>query len=115
MAITVITHLMAKYGFSKIGSSADASGVEIIVAAVSGKSHYITSISIHCQSAIAITIQDDTAVTPVVIVPAVTFAATSAPYQINFIKPIKVVAGNTIDVLASGGGQVDVLVQGYTE
>jgi hypothetical protein len=115
MAITVITHNTAKPGFSKIGSSANASGVEIIVAAVAGKSHYITGLSIHCQSAITITIQDDTAVTPVVIIPAVTFAATSAPYKMFFINPVKVTAGNTIDVLASGAGQVDVLIQGYTE
>jgi hypothetical protein len=114
MAITVITHNTANPGFSKIGSSADASGVETVVAAVAGSSHYITGLSIHCQTAIAITIQDNTAVTPVVIVPAVTFAATSAPYQINFINPVKVAAGKSIDVLAGGAGQVDVLVQGYT-
>jgi hypothetical protein len=114
MAITVVTHGVYKSGFSKIGSSADASGVEIIVAAVAGQSHYITRIDIYCTAAITITIQDDTG-TPVIIVPGILFAGTSAPYTITFLKPIKVTAGNTIDVLASAGGQVDVLVQGFTE
>ena len=116
MAISVTTHNVATSGFSKIGSSADASGAggEIIVAAVAGKSHFITHISIYCQVAETMTIQDNTG-TPVVIIPAVTFSATSAPYQINFINPIKVAAGKTINVLGGGAAQVDVLVQGYTE
>jgi hypothetical protein len=114
MAIAVVSHKVKTFGFSKIGSSVDASGVEIIVAAVAGKSHYIRRIDIYCVAAITITIQDDTG-TPVVIVPGVLFAGTSAPYTIEFINPIKVTAGNTIDVLASAGGAVAVLVQGFTQ
>jgi len=115
MAITVTTHTLGKgFGFSKQGISADASGTETIVAAVAGKSHVIKSIMIYCLSAITVTIQDDTG-TPITIVGGITFTTTAQPAVFTFLNPIKVAVGKTIDVDASGSGQVVVLVQGYTE
>jgi len=115
MAITVTTHTLGSgSGFSKQGISADASGTETIVAAVAGKSHIIKSIMIYCLSAITVTIQDNTG-TPVVIAGGITFTTTAQPAVFTFRHPIKVPAGKSIDVDASGAGQVVVLIEGYTE
>jgi hypothetical protein len=115
MAITVTTHILGKgFGFSKQGISADASGTETIVAAVAGKSHFIKSIMIYCLSAITVTIQDNTG-TPIPILGGITFTTTAQPVVVTFSNPIKIASGKSIDVDASGAGQVVTLIQGYTE
>jgi hypothetical protein len=115
MAITVTTHILGNgAGFSKQGISADAQGTETVVAAVSGKSHLINSIMIYCLSAITVTIQDNTG-TPIPIVGGITFTTTAQPAVYTFRNPIKVASGKSIDVVASGAGQVVVHVQGTTE
>jgi len=93
----------------------DASGGETIVAAVAGKSHYVTSIIINTVAAITVTIQDNTAATPVVLLGPVNFAATSgSPHTVNFLKAVKVTAGNLIEIDASGAGLIQCTIQGYT-
>lgn len=114
MAIALITNQVARSGFSNHGVSADASGDEVVVAAVTGKSHFITSIVIHCLSAITVTIQDNAGV-PILLTQPVTFSATSAPAVFTYLNPIKVDEGKSIDVTASLAGNVNVLIQGFTE
>ena len=114
MAVTLETLQPAGRGFINNASSADASSGETIVAAVTGKSHYIRSITIACISAITVTIQDNTG-TPVVILGPVPFAATSSPITVTFLEPVVVASSKLIEVDASGAGAVNVVIQGYTE
>ncbi len=112
MAITLETLQAAGRGFVNNASSADASGAEIIVASVADKTHFITSITIACISAITATIQDETGAK---ILGPVPFAATSSPITVVFLSPVKIAAVSAIEVETSGAGAVNVLIQGYTE
>ena len=121
MVVALATLNTARRGFVNNATSADASGGETIVAAVVGKSHYITSITIACIVDITVTIQDNTG-TPIVILGPVPFAdltATSSvgssPFTIVYPNPVKVAAGKLVEVDASGAGAVCVVIQGYTE
>lgn len=112
MAIALETLQAAGRGFINNATSADASGVEIIVAAVADKTHFITSITVACISAITVTIQDETGAK---ILGPVPFAATSSPITVNFLSAVKIAAVSGVEVETSGAGAVNVVIQGYTE
>ena len=105
-------------GFAINADYADASGCEELLAAVTGKSHYLTHLFISCVAAITVTIgagETASAVTTVVFGPT-NFAATSgSPVSIPFIKPIKLAAATSLTIDSSGAGVVQVFVQGYTK
>jgi hypothetical protein len=109
MAIDVLQP--AGSGFINNLTSGDAQGTVTIVAAVAGKSHFVRSMTITCISAVTLTIGSTTGV----LVGPVPFAATSSPFVVTFIDPVKVPAGELIDLTASGAGVVNVVIQGYTE
>ena len=118
MAITKQSNTPATRGFSVNATSADASGTEELVAAVTGKSIYVTQLSITTVSAITVTIgagETGGAVTTVLYGP-VPFAAT-APGQVKelFNPPIKLAAATALVVDASGAGAIQVYAQGYVE
>jgi hypothetical protein len=118
MAITMNALTPATRGFANNATSADASGCEELVAAVTGKSHYITQLEISCVAAITVTIgagETGGAVTAVLFGPF-NFAATSgSPISIQLNPAVKVAAATSIVVDASGAGAVQVFIQGYTE
>lgn len=114
--MTVLTeHTVKGAGFCNNGQSADCSTAQTLVPAVSGKSHYIKSITIQCVAAIDVQIQDNTG-TPIVLIGGLEFVATSgSPVAIDFLNPIKVASGKQIDVKASGAGKIAAVIQGFTE
>ncbi len=108
-------------GFCHNFSGTDVSTGETIVAAVSGKSHYVRSITLWCLVAITAWIQDNTG-TPVVILGPVSFvdltatsSVSTSPVTVNFNPPVKVTAGKLIEIDASGAGIVAGVIQGFTE
>ena len=111
----------ANRGFINNATGSNVSTGETIVAAVSGKSHYVTSITINCVDDITIWIQDNTA-TPVVLLGPVHLGSVAvdetlgnSSYTIVYPNAIKVAAGKLIEVDASGAGPVNIVIQGYTE
>jgi hypothetical protein len=114
MAVTLTTLQSAGRGFINNATSADASGGETIVASVAGKSHYIRSITIACVSAITVSIQYASG-SPIDFLGPISFTATSGPVTVTYLEPVKIIAGGTVLVDASGVGAVSVVVQGYTE
>ena len=93
----------------------DASTAKEVVAAVSGKSHYITHLTVTAAAAIEVTIQDNTG-TPVPILGPIEFTATGGhTVPLPYLVPIQVASGQSIDVKASAAGQICVVAQGYTK
>ena len=112
----------ATRGFCHNFSGTDVSTGETIVAAVADKSHYVTSITLWSLVDITAWIQDNTAVTPVVILGPVSFAdltatssVSSTPVTVTYNPAIKVTSGKLIEIDASGAGIVAGVIQGYTE
>ncbi len=115
MAITVTTPT-CKIGFIANGVSADASGCEELVAAVSGKRIKVRHLTINSAGAISITIGEGetaSAVTTPLIGP-LAFAANGS-MQWDFNPPMELTAGIALLVDASGAGQVCVFAQGTIE
>jgi hypothetical protein len=118
MAITANAMQCAGRGFAVNAISADASGGEEIHAAATGKSHYITQIEISCVSAITVTIgegESGDAVETVLFGPFYFAATSGSPVSIQLNPPVKLTAAKSISLDASGAGNVQVFVQGYTE
>jgi hypothetical protein len=118
MAITLATLETATRGFARNGVSADFSGTEELVAAVAGKSHYLTQLEISCVAAITVTIGEGEtggAVTTVLFGPFNFAAGSGSPISLQFNPAIKLTAATSLTIDASGAGAVQVFVQGYTE
>lgn len=115
MAFVLTTKQVKKSGFCA-QLTGDLSGKETIVAAVAGKSHYITSITIISGAANTFTVVDNTG-TPVVILGPFSVVATltGGIYRIVFDQPIKVAEGKQIDVDAALTDTCCVVIQGTTE
>ena len=120
MTISVTSPQAIKAGFIKNATSADASGTEEIIAAPgAGISHNIEHLVISSDSAISVTIGEGEtagAVTTALIGP-VTFAAGQTvtwPF-IGRSQGIKMTANKSLTVDASGAGNINVFVQGFTE
>lgn len=114
MAITLVSTGTDRSGFVANGYSADLSGCETLVAAVTGKSIYVEKVVINTLAAELITIgQGETggAVTTVILGPIHT-AATST-HVFEFSRPIKLTAATALTVDAAGGGETTVIVQGF--
>ena len=117
MAITLASLGTDRYGFVANGYSANWSGCESLKAAVTGKSHYIESVTINCASAITITVgagETGGAVTAVLLGPF-TFTASGCHYHCVFPRPIKVDAATAIVADSSGAGAACIVVTGFTQ
>jgi len=90
-------------------SSTDVSGCEELLAAESGKTHYLTKIKVFCASAITVSIgggETTSALTATFIGP-LPFAATSSQYSLEFEEEAMVIGSATaLCIDASGGGNV---------
>jgi hypothetical protein len=116
MAVTLDAYGVDGAGFVNNAYSADWSGCETVVAAVAGKSIYITHLTIHCIAAITVTLgagETGGAVTAELFGP-VTFAATAgAPIEIPFYRPLKLATATALVADASGAGAMTIMAQGY--
>lgn len=118
MAITMNTLTPATRGFANNAISADMSSGEELVAAVTGKSHYLTQLEISCVAAITVTIgegETGDAVTTVLLGPFNFAAGSGSPISLQLNPAIKLTAATSLSIDASGAGAVQVFVQGYTE
>ncbi len=126
MGITTVSLLPATHGFAINAISADLTGTEELVAAPSAGSLYLRHLSIICAvKDITVTIgagETASAVTTVIIGPVpFIVGVTDAGYihavqhVWNFAPAIKLVATTSLTVDASGAGQVQIFVQGYTK
>lgn len=97
--------------------SADVSGTEELMAAVTGKYHYIRKIIIDCASAITVSIgggETTGALTATYIGP-IPFAATTGQKIFDFgNKGMKLAVSTALCIDASGAGAVSVVVEGHT-
>lgn len=118
MAKTLTELQSARRGFINNVNSGDFSGAEELVPAVAAKSHYITSLSISCVSAINITIgagETAGALTAILLGPYYFVATSGSPINLQFNPPVEVDAAVAIVADASGSGAATINIQGYTE
>lgn len=119
MAISVTSPQAAGSGFIKNANSADASGTEEIIAAVADQSHHIQFLSISSDTALSVTIGEGEttgAVTTALIGPVTLAAGQTIPFPfVGRPQGLKMTANTALTVDASGAGNINVFVQGYTE
>lgn len=114
MAITLVSNNVFKSGFSVNGNSADLSGCEELVAAVTGESIFLNSVSVSFGAAINVTIgagETTGAVTTVLIGPI--YGAANSTVTFKFDRPIELAAATALTVDASGAGNVTVIAEGF--
>lgn len=97
--------------YSAILTVADATSVQTVKAAVSGKSIYITDISISVDTAGWVLLQDDTG-TPNTII-AKKYLPANSVWTKSYITPKKVASGKLVNVLAQNAGNITVDMDGY--
>ena len=116
MAITLKSNSVGTSGFIANGYSADLSGCETLVAAVSGKTIIVESITINSNTAINYTIGDGEtggAVTAVLIGPI--YCAANSTQSFVFPRGLRLTAATALVVDASGAGAATVIAQGRIE
>jgi len=115
MAIAV-TSPACKVGFIKNATSANASGCEVILAAVSGKKIKIKHLTVNSTDAIAITIGEGETASAVdtALLGPIEFAA-GATIQWDFWPYLELTTATLLAVDADGAGQICVFVQGVIE
>ena len=114
MAITLVTNNVSERGFVANGNSADLSGCETLVAAVTGKSIYVERVAVSFGAAITVTLGEDessSGVDTVRIGPIYGAANTTVP--LVFSRPIKLTTATALTADGSGAGNVTIVVQGY--
>ena len=97
--------------YSNTITTADASTATQIVPASGSKSFTLIDIVISTDTELTISLQDDSG-SPVVIMNGMYFPATSI-WSKTWAAGLPVTAGQDLDVLASGAGNVSVTVTGY--
>ena len=113
MPATTTAKQTGKDGFCINASNTNSSTGHTVLAAVSGKSHYIKSISINCYSDIDPTITDGAGV---IFAGPVPFSTTgNSPYEVTFNKAVKATENQGLVVTTSGAGVTVTVIQGYTK
>jgi len=98
--------------FCTNGIEADATTAKEIVTAVTGKSHYITRIIMQSEvAAVDPQIQDSDAT---VLFGKYATTTNGMNIDVSFPMPIKVAAGNAIDIKEAGAGAIFVWIEGFT-
>ena len=116
MAITLVSNSVDSLGFSVNGNSADLSGCEELVGAVTGKSIYVERLAVSFGAAINVTLgagETGGAVTTVLAGPI--YGAANTTVELTFTRPLKLAAATALVVDASGAGNVTILAQGYVK
>ena len=115
MAITTVTNT-SRGGWIVNAYSADASGCETVLAAVSGKRHIMECVTVVCGSAIDVTIGDgesSSAVETTRLGPLDMAAGSSV--TIPLPGGLYCTSGKAITIDAEGAGKVCVIIKGRTE
>jgi len=103
-------------GFCEFCYSSDLSGCEAVKAAVTGKSIYLTSLSIHCLAAITVTVGEGETTGAVTTAYATwEFTTGGSGVTLNFRRPVKLTAATALCADASGAGNVTIVAQGYVK
>jgi len=113
MAITLRSNNI-NFGFSINGNSADLSGCEELVAAVSGRSIYVERLVISFGAAITISVgagKTGDALTTLLVGPL--YGSAHETVELVFTRPVKLAVSTALCVDASGAGNVTILSQGY--
>lgn len=111
MAITLTTNSVDRAGFIANGYSADWSGCETIVAAVTNQSIYIERIYISAQDIALFTFgagETGGAVTATILGPVVSNSG-----EMVFTRPLKVTASTALVVDADSAIAATIIVQGF--
>lgn len=114
MAITLTTNNVQGAGFIANGYSADWSGCETIVAAVSGKSIYIERIYINSEGADTFTFgagETGGAVTATILGPI--YSPGYLLLEMVFTRPLVVTASTALVIDAAGATAATIIVQGF--
>ena len=118
MAIAVTNPPVGTQGFFLNATSADASGVEVLKAAVTGQSIYVTHMTISSDAGITISIGEGETVPgtiDTIFIGPVAFAA-NGTIQWNFLNGgMKLTAATALTVGASGAGNINVFASGYVK
>lgn len=96
--------------FENTVASADASTPVQVVPAVVGKTFYLIDVVVSVEVALTIQLQDDGTPTP--IVEDLYLPATSV-WSKTWAMGLPVTAGQDLDILASGAGNLSITVTGY--
>ena len=97
--------------FQNTIASADASTPIQVVPAVVGKSFYLIDVVISVEVALTMQLQDGNG-SPAVLVEDL-FMPASSVWSKTWAMGLKVAAGEDLDVLASGAGNISITVTGY--
>ena len=114
MAITLVSNTVERHGFLVNGTTADLSGCELLVAAVTGKSIVLERVAVSFGAAITVTIgagETGGAVTTVLVGPI--FGAANTTVELVFTRPIVLAAATALTADASAAGNVTVIAQGF--
>ena len=117
-AVTKNSLTPSTFGFAVNATSSDASECEELLAAVSGKAHYLTQAAISCGSDITVTIgagEDANNVKTVLLGPVVFKAAGSNFASWTFEPALKIADANSITFDAGGAGNIQIFIEGYTK
>jgi len=117
MAISKVSNTVDRAGFCVNFNSADISGCEELVAAVSGKSIKVERLELSFGAAINVTLgagETGGAVTTTLVGPI--YGAANGFVSLNFEKrPIVVAAATSLTMDGSGAGNITGVVSGYIE
>ena len=114
MAITLVSNSVDRHGFLVNGTTADLSGCEQLVAAVTGKKICVERLVVSFGAAITVTVgagETAGAVTTVLIGPL--YGAANTTVELTFTRPIVLAAATALVADASGAGAVTISAQGY--
>lgn len=115
MTIALMTPQAGEFGFIVNGVSADASGCEELIAAVSGKSIIVDHLSINVGAALTVTIgqgKTGAAVTTALIGPLSMAENTSIQWDFTTRGGMALSPGTALTVDTSGAGNIMVFVHG---
>lgn len=116
-SISVVTPPIEGNEWAVSAYSTDFSSTESLKAAVTGKTHYIKRITIHCASAITVSIgggETSDALTTTYLGP-IPFTTSGPRYELDFKdKAMKLLISTALCIDASGSGAAAVYVEGKT-
>ena len=115
MAITLTANQPEQKGFEINGVSADLTGCETLNAAVTGKSHYLESVTISTDTDMSVTIgegETTNAVTTPRYGPI--FVKAYVPHSMIFREALKLTAATDLTVDSSASGNATIFVEGET-
>jgi preprotein translocase subunit SecF len=112
-----VTRVDAKGGWTISAHTADASGGEVIKATSgSGQYHYLTYLIVGCDANITVDIGSAGTTDVTTKILTIPFNTNSGPYVFDWREsPVQLVTNTTITIDGSGGGDVFIYAEGFTD